>query len=547
MTLRPREVEDDFVREQNRLRLNPTSFIGDLQDLVDNRDPYSFKTKIALEALDGKNLDDAVYDTIMYLRNVDSTHSLKHSRNLEKAAKEYFMLENPEERLAERVEYFCDWEGQLNEIVHYTRRGVNGRDILINILISDEDDTNKDIIFSHDFKYFGAKVGQNYDDEYCVVLTYASFLGKDIELDRRPYEGEIEYKFDELHDPAFSEYDVRKMNRKNSRRRVKYEEADNSIKPVHKPRSNYYLEETPGNHDIATFDDRSYITNELSRGTMDILTKDPLDKPMYDYRYSKYGGRNTHSCKDPRNFEEDRSVEQTFTVSDEYKTPGHYRNNLGYGRGSRKISQVTKSVDRRYGRAGTVVQKEVDKGYEDDLKQTLVPSRFTSRGGFTAQKSKYINDGNDMYADYVKKDPFELNDRVKKTYTVTKDDYFEEPDYYNSRYVRKSGFGKTAAMRDYASKIDYDRPLTSTGRYYEERNTYTKPNFDAAKHYKRRSTVFKSNLRTPKSRKSTFADDFHSKGSLTSRNTRGYSNAGRLTYLNRDNVTSKEYDLFDRF
>lgn len=146
-------------------------------------------------------------------------------------------------------------------------------------------------------------------------------------------EGEIEYKFDELHDPAFSEYDVKKMNRKNSRRRVKYEEADNSIRPVHKPRSNYYLEQSPGSHDIATFDDRSYITNELSRGTMDILTKDPLEKPMYDYRYSKHGGRNTHNCKNPRDFEEDRSVEQTFTVSDEFKTPGHYRNNLGYGRG----------------------------------------------------------------------------------------------------------------------------------------------------------------------------------------------------------------------
>ena len=76
-------------------------------------------------------------------------------------------MENPEDKLAERVEKYTNWDGEINEIVHYTRKGVNGRDILINILLSDtEDDNNKDIIFNHSFRHFGAKIGVNKNNQY---------------------------------------------------------------------------------------------------------------------------------------------------------------------------------------------------------------------------------------------------------------------------------------------------------------------------------------------------------------------------------------------
>lgn len=91
-------------------------------------------------------------------------------------------MEDPEERLAERVEQHTEWDGELNEIVHYTRKGASGRDVLINILLSDEPGSfnNKDIIFSDLFNHFGVKIGVNNNNEYCVVMDYASELGTNI-------------------------------------------------------------------------------------------------------------------------------------------------------------------------------------------------------------------------------------------------------------------------------------------------------------------------------------------------------------------------------
>lgn len=48
------------MREQNNLRLDPTNLIGDLEDLLTNRNTYYHKKKIAQEAVGDKNLDDAV-------------------------------------------------------------------------------------------------------------------------------------------------------------------------------------------------------------------------------------------------------------------------------------------------------------------------------------------------------------------------------------------------------------------------------------------------------------------------------------------------------
>lgn len=106
---------------------------------------------------------------------------LKFSAHLEKASKDYFRIENAEDRLAERVEAYTTWDGELNEIVHHTRKGVTGRDVLINIMLSDDEGStnNKDIIFGFAFQYIGIKIGINETDEYCVVLDYASHLGNE--------------------------------------------------------------------------------------------------------------------------------------------------------------------------------------------------------------------------------------------------------------------------------------------------------------------------------------------------------------------------------
>ena len=96
-------------------------------------------------------------------------------------------MDDPEEKLAERVESYTDWEGELNEIVHLTRRGVSGREIIINILLSDEEDcNNKNIIFNRTYNHFGVNIGVKNQGRYCVVLNYASHLGNKTEIHTHP-------------------------------------------------------------------------------------------------------------------------------------------------------------------------------------------------------------------------------------------------------------------------------------------------------------------------------------------------------------------------
>jgi hypothetical protein len=118
---------------------------------------------------------------IDYLENQESVDKLRFSTHLERSAKDFFRADDAEDRLAERVETYTGWDGELDELVHYTRRGVNGRDVLMNIMLSDDRGStcNKDIIFGYDFKYVGAKIGINGTTEYCVVLDYASNLGQE--------------------------------------------------------------------------------------------------------------------------------------------------------------------------------------------------------------------------------------------------------------------------------------------------------------------------------------------------------------------------------
>jgi hypothetical protein len=118
---------------------------------------------------------------IDYLQNQESVNKLRFSTHLEKSAKDFFSIDNAEDRLAERVETYTGWDGELDELVHYTRKGVTGRDVLTNIMLSDDigSTCNKDIIFGYGFKYIGVKIGINSTTEYCVVLDYASHLGEE--------------------------------------------------------------------------------------------------------------------------------------------------------------------------------------------------------------------------------------------------------------------------------------------------------------------------------------------------------------------------------
>lgn len=109
-----------------------------------------------------------MYDSIDFLEGQEPANRLQNSHELELAAKAYFDTDGSPELLADRVEAQTEWEGELNEIVHYSRRGVNGRDVLIHILLSDDpgSDHNKIILLNNYFSYIGVKIGTDKSSQY---------------------------------------------------------------------------------------------------------------------------------------------------------------------------------------------------------------------------------------------------------------------------------------------------------------------------------------------------------------------------------------------
>lgn len=72
--------------------------------------------------------------------------------------------------VAERVEKYTNWEGELNEIVHYSKSNVKGIDVLVNMVLSDfcGDTLNIETIFGDNYKYFGVRVFNHDLYDYCV-------------------------------------------------------------------------------------------------------------------------------------------------------------------------------------------------------------------------------------------------------------------------------------------------------------------------------------------------------------------------------------------
>ncbi|CAI2361499.1 unnamed protein product [Moneuplotes crassus] len=554
MPLKPKEVEADFIKEQNKLRIDPARLIEELEDLLTNWNSYYSKRRIILEALDGKNLDNAIYEAITYLQGVDPVHELQHSKHLEKAAKMYFTIENPESRLSERVENFCTWDGEINEIVHYTRKGVDGKDILICILLSDEDNVNKDIIFSPDFEHFGMKIGINNKGEYCVILTYASYLEEENSINNPEVESidppnEYFEDSDKNSEPEPIGFEV-EARQKPSRRTIEFDETEGSVKRKN-TKNDTSLGESSEENENSNVEQQFSMAKNVSRRNNNLIDCNPPGGAIHNSPDFGNEGKSTNDGESRSHTAGNHIMNDRYTASYEFRTPEKYGSASRKSIGSKKKSKITKSIDRRYGRAGTVVEKEIDKNYEDDKKTELIPSRFISRGGFSAKKSKYINDGE--YFDDEELEAVAYGDkfRTKKTYTTTGADYLIEPEYPRLKYVRKSGFGKTANMRDYTANLNYNRPIASSGRYYQEYEAIgnsPKPSQEITKHYKRQSTVFANSLKSPEVKnKNASKSPFNKPKNCNFQNRRRSTMTSRVTYLDRTAITGEEYDLFNKF
>lgn len=114
-------------------------------------------------------------ETVTYLKKQAAVQALVHTRELELAARDFIDSRKPDYDLAERVERYTNWDGELNEIVHYSKANIRGIEVLMNMVLSDfvGDTLNIDTMFNPSYKYFGVRVFTHDLYDYCCVLIYA--------------------------------------------------------------------------------------------------------------------------------------------------------------------------------------------------------------------------------------------------------------------------------------------------------------------------------------------------------------------------------------
>jgi hypothetical protein len=100
---------------------------------------------------------------------------LIHTRELELAARDFTLSHKPDFDLSTRVKQYTNWDGELNEIVHYSKSSARGIDILVNMVLSDfvGDTKNIETIFNPDYRFFGVRVHAHDVYDYCIVCIYA--------------------------------------------------------------------------------------------------------------------------------------------------------------------------------------------------------------------------------------------------------------------------------------------------------------------------------------------------------------------------------------
>lgn len=102
-------------------------------------------------------------------------NALIHTRELELAARDFIDSYRPDYDLSARVNKYTNWEGEINEIVHYSKANVRGIEVLVNMVLSDYcgDTRNIETIFNPSYRYFGVRVFAHDLYDYCCVTIYA--------------------------------------------------------------------------------------------------------------------------------------------------------------------------------------------------------------------------------------------------------------------------------------------------------------------------------------------------------------------------------------
>jgi hypothetical protein len=171
-----------------------------------------------------------------------------HSRELELASRDFIDSRKPDLDIAERVERYTNWDGELNEIIHYSKANVRGIDIIVNMVLSDfcGDTLDIETIFGPHYKYFGVRVFNHDLYDYCICIIYAeeiysslksalftsSNIDEELEMERslldKRVKENMDYRYTEHYarDHPNARFDVYESNTFKTKRKVRLTNFD---------------------------------------------------------------------------------------------------------------------------------------------------------------------------------------------------------------------------------------------------------------------------------------------------------------------------------
>jgi hypothetical protein len=225
------------------------------------------------------------------------------------------------------------------------------------------------------------------------------------------------------------------------------------------------------------------------------------------------------------------------------------------------LNRLSQNIDERYGRAGTVVN--TGNHYISKTPRNGIARNFISRGGMSASKSRYINDG--LYDNLIDSDDYDLplnrtydnsglvgGGSQRRRYTTTYDDnsFDDIAPATSSRYVRKSGYGRTARNIDYGARSSYTKPVTFKDIYASAVSYKPQPSQEQRRYFPNKFQKFR---KYTNSYSNALPNTNYSYGNKSNYNLDNVSTTVKprfsrgTTYVDKAAITEDEYRLFKNF